>query len=245
MQKQIPPLNTRVLSAFPRGALFFIAIAVGLTVYSGMHAAEPAVVVPVPAADLQASSTPAMQTAVFAGGCFWGVQGVFQHVTGVKSAVSGYAGGAANTANYERVGTGRTGHAEAVRIVYDPKTISYGRLLQIYFSVAHNPTELNRQGPDVGTQYRSTIFPADADQSRVAMAYIEQINRSRTFGKPLATTIEMMKPFYAAEAYHQDYMTLNPRNPYIAMHDLPKVENLKKLVPAVYQSTPVLVGAAK
>ena len=201
-------------------------------------------VVPAPAADLRAADA-AMQTAVFAGGCFWGVQGVFQHVAGVKSAVSGYAGGGANTATYQQVGSGSTGHAESVRVVYDPKTISYGRLLQIYFSVAHNPTELNRQGPDSGTQYRSTVFPMDTEQAQVARSYIEQLNRAKTFGKPLATTVELMKTFFPAEAYHQDYMTLNPREPYIAINDLPKVENLKRLFPAVYQATPVLVGAAK
>ena len=244
MMKQIPPLNTRVLSAFPRGSTIFIAIALGLTIFSVMHAAEPAMVVPAPAADLRAADA-AMQTAVFAGGCFWGVQGVFQHVAGVKSAVSGYAGGSANTATYQQVGSGSTGHAESVRVVYDPKTISYGRLLQIYFSVAHNPTELNRQGPDSGTQYRSTVFPMDAEQAQVARSYIEQLNRAKTFGKPLATTVELMKTFFPAEAYHQDYMTLNPREPYIAINDLPKVENLKRLFPAVYQATPVLVGAAK
>ncbi len=180
-----------------------------------------------------------------AGGCFWGVQGVFQHVAGVKSAVSGYAGGSADTATYERVGTGRTGHAESIRVVYDPKTITYGRLLQIYFSVAHDPTELNRQGPDTGTQYRSTIFPADAEQERIARSYIDQLNRANTLGKPLATTVESLKAFYPAEAYHQDFLTLNPRYPYIVVNDLPKIENLKRLFPAVYQATPVLVGAAK
>jgi peptide-methionine (S)-S-oxide reductase len=209
------------------------------------HAGESAVVVPNPAADLPAPTSPTLQTAVLAGGCFWGVQGVFQHVAGVKSAVSGYAGGNADTATYERVGSGTTGHAEAVRIVYDPKTISYGRLLQIYFSVAHDPTELNRQGPDRGTQYRSTIFPADAEQVRVARSYIEQLNGANTFGKKLATTVEPLKAFYPAEAYHQDFLTLNPRYPYIVINDLPKIDNLKRLFPAVYQATPVLVGSAK
>jgi peptide-methionine (S)-S-oxide reductase len=166
-------------------------------------------------------------------------------VAGVKSAVSGYAGGSAATATYEQTGTGRTGHAESVRILYDPKRISYGQLLQIYFSVAHDPTELNRQGPDTGTQYRSTIFPADAEQARVARSYIEQINRANTFGKPLATTVEPLKAFYPAEAYHQDFLTLNPRHPYIAVNDLPKIENLKRLFPAAFQAMPVLVGAAK
>jgi peptide-methionine (S)-S-oxide reductase len=212
-------------------------------------AAESAVAVPAPAVDMPAPSVSAsaagLQTAVLAGGCFWGVQGVFQHVAGVKSAVSGYAGGNAESATYDRVGSGRTGHAEAVRIVYDPKTISYGRLLQVFFSVAHDPTQLNRQGPDSGTQYRSTIFPADAEQARVAASYIEQLNRAKTFGKALATTIEPQKTFYPAEAYHQDFLTLNPRHPYIVVNDLPKVDDLKRMFPALYQATPVLVGTSK
>jgi len=199
-------------------------------------AAESAVVVPAPTADLTAPASPALQTAVMAGGCFWGVQGVFQHVAGVKSAVSGYAGGSADTATYERVGSGRTGHAESVRVVYDPKVISYGRLLQIYFAVAHDPTELNRQGPDTGPQYRSTIFPADAEQARVARSYVEQLNRANTFGRPLATTVEPLKAFYPAEAYHQDFLTLHPQHPYIVVNDLPKIDNLKRLFPAVYQT---------
>lgn len=209
-------------------------------------AAEPAVVVPAPAADIAAAPS-ATETAVLAGGCFWGVQGVFQHVAGVARAESGYAGGSEITAHYTVVGTGTTGHAEAVRIVYDPKKISYGRLLQIYFSVAHNPTQLNYQGPDRGPQYRSTIFPANADQERVARAYIAQLNQANTFGRPLATTVEPLKGFYAAESYHQDFLTRNPRHPYIVMHDLPKLTNLQKLFPERYQATPVLVspGAAK
>ena len=209
------------------------------------HATESAVVVPAPTVDVAAPSGSEMQTAVFAGGCFWGVQGVFQHVAGVKSAVSGYAGGSAATATYSQVGRGSTGHAESVRVVYDPKTISYGRLLQIYFSVAHDPTELNRQGPDSGTQYRSTIFPTDAEQARIARSYIAQLDRSKPFGKMLATTVEPLKAFYPAEAYHQDFLTLNPRYPYIVVNDLPKIENLKRLFPAVYQEKPVLVGSAK
>ncbi len=209
------------------------------------RAAESAVVVPAPAVDLPAPTGQITQTAVLAGGCFWGVQGVFQHVAGVRNAVSGYAGGSANTATYEQVSTGQTGHAESVRIVYDPQKISYGRLLQIYFSVVHDPTELDRQGPDSGTQYRSTIFAANADQARVAHSYIDQLNRANTFGRPLATTVETLKGFYPAEGYHQDFLTLHPRYPYIVINDLPKVENLKRQFPAVYRATPVLVGAAK
>ncbi|MEI6203694.1 MAG: peptide-methionine (S)-S-oxide reductase MsrA, partial [Enhydrobacter sp.] len=148
------------------------------------------------------------------------------------------------TAEYEKVGSGRTGHAEAVKITYDPSKITYGRLLQIYFSVAHDPTQLNRQGPDSGTQYRSTVFPANEEQAKVAKAYIEQLNAANTYGKKLATTIEMSKPFYAAEAYHQDYLTLNPRQPYIVYNDLPKVEALKQMFPNVYRDKPVLVSEA-
>lgn len=207
--------------------------------------AEPARRVPPPRVDVMASPTIKYETAVFAGGCFWGVQGIFQRVKGVNNAVSGYAGGDAKTARYDRVGSGRTGHAESVRITYDPQQISYGKLLQIYFSVAHDPTELNRQGPDTGPQYRSTVFAENIEQAHVAQAYIAQLNQARIFGKPLATTIEMSKPFYAAEAYHQDFLTRYPRHGYIVIHDMPKIENLKKLFPESYRSTPVLVNPAK
>jgi peptide-methionine (S)-S-oxide reductase len=206
-------------------------------------AAEPAVVVPAPTADPTAAPGAKSQTAVIAGGCFWGVQGVFQHVKGVSSAVSGYAGGDAGTAKYEMVGSGRTGHAESVRITFDPSQISYGRVLQIYFSVAHNPTELNRQGPDSGTQYRSTIFAADAEQARIAKSYIAQLDQAKVFGKPIATTVETLKGFYPAEGYHQDYLAHNPGQPYIAINDLPKIDNLKRVFPDRYRATPVLVGA--
>ena len=206
-------------------------------------ATASAVTVPAPASDVAAAPAAATESLVLAGGCFWGVQGVFQHVQGVVSAVSGYAGGNADTAKYEVVSSGSTGHAEAVKVVYDPKKISYGKLLQIYFSVAHNPTELNRQGPDTGTQYRSTIFPANAEQARVAQAYIAQLNAANTFGRKLATTVELLKAFYPAEAYHQDYLTLHPDQPYIAYNDLPKVEDLKRSFPSLYSAKPVLVGA--
>jgi peptide-methionine (S)-S-oxide reductase len=179
---------------------------------------------------------------VLAGGCFWGVQGVFQHVDGVTSAVSGYAGGAKETAQYDKVTSGRTGHAESVRITYDPNKVSLGRLLQIYFSVAHDPTQLNRQGPDGGTQYRSTIFPANDEQARVAKAYVEQLGQAGVYKAKVVTTIEPGQTFYPAEAYHQDYMTLNPRQPYIAMHDLPKVDSLKRLFPQAYRAEPALVS---
>ena len=200
---------------------------------------EDAVVIPPPTLDevTQAHS----ETAVFAGGCFWGVQGVFQHVKGVQKAVSGYAGGAANTAEYERVSEGDTGHAESVQVTFDPAQVSYGSLLQIYFSVAHNPTELNRQGPDTGTQYRSAIFAQDAEQQKVAQAYIAQLDAAKSFDKPIATKIVMGKPFYPAEAYHQDFLTENPSYPYIVINDLPKVAQLKKLFPEQYRAEPVLV----
>lgn len=208
--------------------------------------AETARRVPAPTVDLTAPAGATTATAVFAGGCFWGVQGVFQRVEGVSNALSGYAGGEARTARYDEVGSGRTGHAEAVRISYDPRKVSYGKLLQIYFSVAHDPTELNRQGPDTGPQYRSTVFAENAEQARIASAYIAQLNQARTFGnKPLATTVEVSKPFYAAEDYHQDYLTLHPNQPYIAINDLPKIDDLKKLFPESYKATPSLVRAAK
>lgn len=237
------------LSHFPRlsrrpvlAALAVIAGA-GLWHVAPSLAAESAVVIPAPAEDAPPTPGAGSETAVIAGGCFWGVQGVFQHVKGVTSAVSGYAGGQASTAKYDEVGSGRTGHAESVKITYDPQQISYGRLLQIYFSVAHNPTELNRQGPDSGTQYRSTIFAANAEQARVAKAYIAQLDKAKVFGKPIATTVETLKGFYPAEGYHQDFMTRNPDHPYIVFNDLPKVDNLKRVFPDSYRAKPVLVGS--
>jgi len=203
--------------------------------------AEEGLAIPAPAVDeAQHSGT---ETAVLAGGCFWGVQGVFQHVDGVKNAVSGYAGGDASTARYRVVGSGTTGHAESVEITYDPSEITYGKLLQVYFSVAHDPTELNRQGPDSGTQYRSTIFPQDAGQAKIAAAYIAQLDGAGVFGRKLATTIEPGKTFYPAEDYHQDYLTLNPTQPYIVYNDLPKIADLERLFPDLWRPEPVLVGA--
>ena len=202
--------------------------------------ADVGIVVPPPAVD-EAAKGGAPEVAVVAGGCFWGVQGVFQHVAGVENAVSGYAGGKADTAKYHVVGTGSTGHAESVEITYDPAKISYGGLLQIYFSVAHDPTELNRQGPDTGTQYRSTIFPQNAEQAKVAQAYIDQLNGAKVFGAPVVTTVEPMKTFYPAEGYHQNYLTLNPNQPYIVYNDLPKIANLERMFPARYRADPMLV----
>lgn len=204
--------------------------------------AEDAVVIPPPAMDEKA--TAGTEKAVFAGGCFWGVQGVFQHVKGVTSAVSGYAGGDKDTAVYEMVGTSRTGHAESVEITYEPSKVTYGQLLQVYFSVAHNPTQLNYQGPDSGTQYRSTIFAENDTQKKVAESYIAQLDKAKVFPKPIVTTLETGKSFYPAEDYHQDFLTLNPTYPYIVYNDLPKVENLKRLFPNLYSEKPVLVLAA-
>ncbi|PMZ87304.1 MULTISPECIES: peptide-methionine (S)-S-oxide reductase MsrA [unclassified Pseudomonas] len=201
--------------------------------------AEKAVILPPPALD--ESTQARSETAVFAGGCFWGVQGVFQHVKGVKNAVSGYAGGAANTAQYERVSNGNTGHAESVEVTFDPAQVSYGTLLQIYFSVAHNPTELNRQGPDSGTQYRSAIFTKNAEQQRVAQAYITQLDAAHVFDKPIVTKLETFNGFYPAEEEHQDFLTEHPTYPYIVINDLPKVAQLKQLYPDRYQEQPVLV----
>jgi peptide-methionine (S)-S-oxide reductase len=203
--------------------------------------AEAERLLPAPALDEPAGSATS-EVAVFAGGCFWGVQGVFQHVAGVTNAVSGYAGGEARTAQYNAVGSGATGHAETVRIVYDPRVVTYGTLLRIFFSVAHDPTQLNRQGPDYGTQYRSAIFPTDASQARIAAAYIAQLDGAKTFSKPVATKIEQGKAFYPAEGYHQDYLTLHPNAPYIAYNDMPKLDALKRVFPAVWRADPVLVS---
>jgi len=203
--------------------------------------AEEARVVPAPAVDEPAGQA-SSETIVLAGGCFWGVQGVFQHVDGVTSAVSGYAGGEKATAEYEKVGSGRTGHAESVRVTYDPHKVSLGRLLQIYFSVAHDPTELNRQGPDVGTQYRSTVFPTTDAQAKLAKAYIDQLDQTKVFGAKIATTIEPGRTFYPAEGYHQDYLVLHPSQPYIVYNDLPKVANLKRLFADSYRPEPALVS---
>ncbi len=204
--------------------------------------AEGAHVIPPPAID-EAAGEAATETAILAGGCFWGVQGVYQHVEGVANAVSGYAGGEQGTAQYRIVGRGTTGHAEAVRITFDPRKISYGRVLQIYFSVAHDPTELNRQGPDTGTQYRSAIFPANAEQARIAKAYIAQLNEARVFDAAIVTRIEPDKTFYPAEDYHQDFLVQNLNHPYIVINDLPKIGNLKRLFPENYRKDPVLTAA--
>jgi peptide-methionine (S)-S-oxide reductase len=206
---------------------------------------EPATGIPAPLVDEPAQKGAASETAVLAGGCFWGVQGVFQHVKGVTQAVSGYSGGSKASADYETVSSGRTGHAESVEVTFDPSVVSYGQILQIYFSVAHNPTELDRQGPDYGTQYRSAIFAKGAEQRRVAEAYIAQLDKAHVFKKPIVTKVTDLTAFYPAEPYHQNYATIHPDNPYIAFNDLPKIANLKAMFPAAYRSDPILVSLAR
>ncbi len=207
--------------------------------------AERAIAVPAPLVDESAADRPATETAVFAGGCFWGVQKVFQHVKGVQRAVSGYAGGQAQTAEYETVSSGRTGHAESVQVRFDPAIVSYGTLLRVFFSVAHDPTEVDRQGPDTGTQYRSEIFTNSEEQRRIAEAYVSQLDQAHVFDKKIATRIEPLPAFYSAEGYHQDYATLHPDSPYIATFDLPKVHNLERMYPQLYRRDPVLVASGR
>lgn len=231
---------TKALTIRAAAAAIIVACGAALALPSG---ATEGIAIPAPALDEPASGL--TEVAVLAGGCFWGVQGVFQHVAGVKDAVSGYAGGARATAEYHTVGSGATGHAESVEITFDPHQISYGQILQVYFSVAHDPTELNRQGPDSGTQYRSTIFPQSEAQARVARTYIDQLDQTRLFGAKIVTTIEPDRAFYSAEAYHQNYLTLNPTAPYIAYNDMPKLANLKQLFPNLWRADPVLVSEAE
>jgi peptide-methionine (S)-S-oxide reductase len=205
--------------------------------------AEGAVKIEPPAAEAPAGE--GMQTAVIAGGCFWGIQAVYQHVKGVTNAVSGYAGGAKNDADYEKVSSGRTSHAEAVKVTFDPRIVSYGKILQIFFSVAHDPTQLDRQGPDTGPQYRSEIFPQDDAQRTTAKAYVAQLDKAKAFSQPIVTKIGGGKAaFYPAEAYHQDYAIKHPYQPYIVFNDAPKVENLKKTFPDLYRDKPVTVAEA-
>ena len=239
---------SEILTSFPLSLAVVLGVgAAALLVIPGtgwlrMSAAEEAAVsLPLPAAPEPPAQGP--QVAVLAGGCFWGVQAVFQHVKGVQNAVSGYSGGEANTAHYDQVGSGRTGHAEAVEITFDPKQISYGQILRIFFSVVHDPTQLDRQGPDSGPQYRSAIFPTNAAQQQVAQAYLAQLEAARAFKKKLATRIEPSKKFYPAEGYHQDYLLLHPREPYIVYNDLPKVDNLRRHFGDVWREAPVTVAS--
>jgi len=221
----------------------FLVVAFAGLAMNAARAAEPAVSLPPPALDAPAAGS-GLQRVVLAGGCFWGVQGVFEHTKGVTHALSGYSGGKKETAHYQMVGTEQTGHAESVAVTFDPKQISYGKILQIYFSVAHNPTELNRQGPDTGTQYRSAIFFANDEQKRVAGAYIAELDKAHAFPRPIVTQLEPLHGFYPAEDYHQDFAVLHPSYPYIVYNDAPKVENLKRLFTAEYRDMPVTVMAS-
>jgi peptide-methionine (S)-S-oxide reductase len=219
------------------------ALAVLVALGFALFPAGAATPIPAPAVDEPASQPGASETAVLAGGCFWGVQGVFQHVKGVSAAVSGYAGGNASTAQYETVGTGTTGHAESVRISYDPSQVTFGQLLHVFFAVAHDPTELNRQGPDTGEQYRSAIFPQNDMQQRIADAYIAQLNQAKVFGAPVVTQSRRDSGFFPAEDYHQDYLTSHPTALYITVNDMPKLDELRQQFPDLYREQPVLVHA--
>jgi len=215
-----------------RCLLLLTAATVACSVVAG------SVPVPAPQVDAALASSKGEAKAVVAGGCFWGVQAVFQHTRGVLRATSGYAGGAANTAHYEMVGTGRTGHAESVEIAYDPSQVTYGQLLRVFFAVAHDPTELNRQGPDDGPQYRSAIFTSSSEQEQIARAYVAQLNQAKVFPQPVVTEVSALRGFYAAEDYHQDYATLHPDDPYIRINDAPKVEALKRVFPDLFVARP-------
>jgi peptide-methionine (S)-S-oxide reductase len=222
-----------------RLAVLLVAVFGVVLCYSPLFGAEKPVIIAPPAIDNPKAAGPA-QTAVLAGGCFWGVQGVFEHVRGVQKVIAGYAGGDKSTAQYETVSSGTTGHAESVKITFDPAAISYGQILQIAFSVVHDPTQLNRQSPDTGTQYRSAIFYADENQKHIAEAYISQLDQAHAFARPIVTRVDPLKEFYAAEGYHQDYLIHNPTQPYIAIYDIPKIENFKRTFPDLYSGQPVL-----
>jgi len=214
--------------------IFAILLSLLAGVVASNAGSRASVPVPSPVVDQAKAAAAGKETAVIAGGCFWGIQAVFQHVKGVVSATSGYAGGSKHTAEYEIVSTGETGHAESVQIVYDPSQITYGELLRVFFSVAHDPTQLNRQGPDSGTQYRSVIFYGNDEQKKIAEAYIVQLDQAKIFSRPIVTQVVPLQAFYPAEAYHQNYATLHPDNPYIAFNDAPKVEHLRQEFPALY-----------
>ncbi len=233
-------MNNRAKTAIGAAAL---AGAAALMITPLIGHAESGVPLPRPAVDAPLAKG-SLQTAVLSGGCFWGVQGVFQHVKGVKMVYAGYAGGSAGTAQYETVSTGTTGHAESVKITYDPSQVSYGEILRVYFSVVQDPTELNYQGPDHGTQYRSDIWYTNAEQKRIATAYIAQLDKAHAFGKKIVTRVDPYKGFYKAEGYHQDYLIHNPTNPYIVYNDLPKIADLKRILPEDYRATPVLASSA-
>ncbi len=215
--------------------LVVLLVLAGVAAWNRANAVGGSTALPDPVVDAPLAAKTGEQTAVISGGCFWGIQAVFQHVKGVKNATSGYSGGAATTAEYEVVSTGKTGHAESVKITFDPAQISYGRLLKVFFSVAHDPTQLNRQGPDTGSQYRSVIFYADEEQKRIAEKYISQLEQAKSYPRPIVTQVVPLKAFYAAEAYHQNYATLHPDDPYIAVNDAPKVEHLRQQFPDLYK----------
>jgi peptide-methionine (S)-S-oxide reductase len=222
-------------------ALAAVGVVVGFAWIAVTRGAEPPTALPRPTLDNPRQSGH-LQRAVLAGGCFWGMQGVFEHVKGVHDVLAGYSGGASRTAHYEDVGLGSTGHAESVEVVFDPQELSYGELLQIYFAVAHDPTQLNHQGPDSGTQYRSEIFYADDQQKQIAESYIAQLNQAKVFSAPIVTRLDKLNGFYPAEDYHQDFYLKNPDYPYIVINDLPKIRNLKQLFPDAYRERPVTVG---
>ena len=224
-----------IKSAVFLGACALLAL---LFVLGPAGAAEKARMLPDPAVDAPLAKAPGEQTVVLAGGCFWGIQAVFQHVKGVISATSGYAGGSAATANYETVSSGTTGHAESVKVVFDPSRISFGQLLKIFFSVAHDPTELNRQGPDTGTQYRSAIFYTSDEQKRLASAYIDQLGRAKVYPQSIVTKLAPLPAFYPAEAYHQNYVARHPDQMYIVINDLPKLAHLRAQFPSLYRPGP-------
>jgi len=247
MQSQSSHVHSHPLRAASAALGLFLAVP-GVAVFFPLGspaAVELARPINPPLADLPNSTPSGTGRAIFAGGCFWGVQAVFQHTVGVTNAVAGYAGGTPAAPSYEQVSSGATGHAESVEITFDPKQISYGRLLQIYFSVAHDPTQLNRQDPDEGTQYRSEIFATSDAQQRAAEAYIAELDKAHVFPRPIVTKVEPLQAFYPAEPYHQDYATLHPGSLYIAAYDLPKIANLKKLYPEFYREQAVLVGGNK
>jgi peptide-methionine (S)-S-oxide reductase len=230
---------SREVKNFPRAvsitillAIFFLGSAL---ISHPATAAESSTILPDPVVDTPLAAKSGKQTAVLAGGCFWGIQLVFQHVKGVKNTTSGYSGGTVKSPEYEAVGTGKTGHAESVKITFDPAQVSYGQLLKVFFSVGHDPTQLNRQGPDTGTQYRSVIFYADEEQKHIAEAYIAQLEQAKLFPRPIVTQLVPLEGFYPAEIYHQNYATLHPDEPYIAINDAPKLEHLRQQLPALYK----------
>ncbi len=227
--------ENKKLSGGKVAVLTAILVLIATVTWNRAHAGGGSIALPDPAVDTPLAAKSGKETAVVAGGCFWGIQAVFQHVKGVKEATSGYSGGSAANAEYERVGTGQTGHAESVKITFDPSRISYGQLLKVFFSVAHDPTQLNRQGPDTGSQYRSVVFYANDEQKHVAEAYISQLDQAKLFSGPIVTQVVPLKGFYPAESYHQDYAALHPDNPYIAINDAPKVDHLRQQFPDLYK----------